>query len=212
MNSIIPSASSQTANSAIIDFKEAINVKVASLIEKDIEFFERRLLKSRSKYDRQALEVKLYERLLQEVKSAHTMQRELRCPLIRGQGLKDKQDIVNELFEGLKGFFDVEDHQYLRYVLEGENVDRMLIFQSNANRFIELWKRMQYNKSAINSKMEIANWICRNFMYKYVKGNVNEVRSFNKNTVWTGLKYKGPEPRKEQRICLFDWLPYKPIK
>jgi len=211
MNSIIPSASSQTANSAIIEFKEAINVKVASLIEKDVEFFERRLLKSRSKYDRQALEVKLYERLLQEAKSAHTMQRELRCPLIRGQG-KKKQEVLDVLFEGLHGFFDIVDHQYLRYILEGEKVDRMLTFLSNANRFIEFWKRMLYNKYVVNSKMEIANWICSNFMYKYVKGNVNEVRSFNKNTVWTGLKYKGPEPRKEQRICIFDWLPYKPLK
>lgn len=200
------------ANSTIIELKEAIKSRVDTLIEKDIHFFKRRLLKCRSKYDRQALEIKLYERLLQEAKSTHTVQRELPCPLIRGQGLKDKQDIVNELFEGLKGFFDVEDHQYVRYVLEGEKVDRMLRFLSNGNRFIEIWKRLLYNGYVINGKMEIANWICSNFMYKYVKGNISEVRNFNKDTVWTGLKDNGPEPRKSQRICNFDWLPYKPVK
>jgi len=196
---------------AVQEFKASIKDKIDTLIEKDAEFFGKRLLKNRSKYGQMALEIKLYERLLQEAKSAHTMQRELRCPLIRGQ-VKNKQAVINELFEGLQGFFDAEEHLYLRYILEGEKVDRMLTFLSNANRFIEFWKRMLYNKYVVNSKMEIANWICSNFMYRYVKGNVSEARNFNKDTVWTGLKYKGPEPRKEQRICIFDWLPYKPLK
>ncbi len=117
-------------------------------------------------------------------------------------------EIIDKLFNELKGFFTNNEAELLK-VLQGEQLNKKLLFPHNQNKFVELFKRLKYNGFLLNTPKEIENWICLNFSYQFQKGNIKEVRNFNSSTVHDILTKDKGEPTKKERICMLDWLPYK---
>lgn len=126
------------------------------------------------------------------------------------EGIRFKgEHTVDNLHEILKEYFRNKEEELLA-VLKGGNVKEKLLFPSNQNRLVELFLRLKYNGFIINSKEDIKEWICDSFCYQFSRGGINEVRDFNGNTVYDLLtKSKSRGPKKEQRICMVDWLPFK---
>jgi len=118
--------------------------------------------------------------------------------------------LVDKLFEGLKSHFEEEQHQDLKKVLKGDKVDDPLLFLGNANQLTEVFKRLLYNGHLIHNKTYVTNWICTTF--QYYKGNTKEASPFKESNVYQVLRLVEKEPSKKNRICQFEWLPFKEDK
>lgn len=105
----------------------------------------------------------------------------------------------------LKGLFPNKSNE-LSKAIEGEELPEKIIFQANGNKFVEVFKRLKYNKILLNSSTEIKEWICLNFNFNKL-GNIS---TFNENYVWDVLTKQKSEPSKKSRICVFEWLPHIP--
>jgi hypothetical protein len=113
--------------------------------------------------------------------------------------------IIETIHSELKGFFPNKEAELLK-VLQGEQLSEFLLFHSNQNRFVEVFRRLKYNGYLLNNDTETMNWICATF--QFIK-NGSEPRPFNKNTVWGNLNKGVGEPAKKERICIVERLPYK---
>jgi hypothetical protein len=132
-----------------------------------------------------------------------------RTPLVNKRLITFKSvDIIEKLHEELKGYFEGNE-QELRKALKGEQVTTKLLFQSNQNKFVELFKRLKYNGYLLSTSKEIENWLCTTFSYTFQKGEIKEVRNFHHSSVHDILTKSKGEPKKTERICILDWLPYK---
>lgn len=120
----------------------------------------------------------------------------------------DKPETIKKLHTELKGFFVGNENELLR-ALQGKTLKKKLLFNSNQNKFVEVFKRLKYNGYLVSQPIDIKNWICTNFEYHYKKGEISETRAFNTNTVHDILTKEKGEPRKPERICQPEWLPYK---
>lgn len=122
----------------------------------------------------------------------------------------DKPKTIELLFDELKGYFP-EKNTELKKALNGERLNKPLLFPHNGNRFVEVFRRLQYNGKLLNYLTEIRNWICLNFTFRYKKGTMESTKNFNKSTVYDILRGKeGTEPTKNQRLLQnVEWLPYK---
>jgi hypothetical protein len=113
-------------------------------------------------------------------------------------------EIIEKIHSELKGFFPNKEAELLK-VLQGEQLSEFLLFHSNQNKFVEVFRRLKYNGYLLNKDTETMNWICATF--QFVKIGL-EPRSFNKNTVWGNLNKGVGEPTKKERICNIALLPY----
>ncbi len=120
----------------------------------------------------------------------------------------DKPETIEKLHSELKGFFVGNENELLR-ALQGKTLEKKLLFNSNQNKFVEVFKRLKYNGYLLSQPVDIKNWICTNFEYHYKKGEISETRVFNTYTVHDILTKEKGEPRKPERICQPEWLPYK---
>jgi hypothetical protein len=112
--------------------------------------------------------------------------------------------IIETIHSELKGFFPNKEAELLK-ALQGEQLSEFLLFYSNQNRFVEVFRRLKYNGYLLNNDTETMNWICATF--QFIK-NGSEPHPFNKNTVWSNLNKGVGEPAKKQRICNIASLPY----
>ncbi len=119
-----------------------------------------------------------------------------------------KPEIIDSLHKELKGFF-IGNEVELKRVLEGEIINTALLFPSNQNKFVEVFKRLKYNGYLLSRPKEIKDWICQTFVFQFKKSDQNEVRKFNASTVHDILTKDKGEPTRKERICVVDWLPYK---
>ena len=117
-------------------------------------------------------------------------------------------EIIESLHNELKGYFQGKEAE-LKKALQGENLKEFLLFPHNQNKFVEVFKRLRYNRFLLSTPKETKDWICSTFTYQYQKGNKKEVREFNTSTVHDILTKNKGEPTKKERICIVDWLPYK---
>mgnify|MGYP003636270025 CR=1 FL=1 len=118
-------------------------------------------------------------------------------------------EIINSLHNELKGYFKGFEAE-LKKALKGEQInDSFLLFPSNQNKFVEVFKRLKYNGFLLSTPKEIKDWICSTFTFQHQKGKKKEVRKFNTSTVHDILTKDKGEPSKKERICIVDWLPYK---
>ena len=115
------------------------------------------------------------------------------------------QDKFDELYRELCKFFDAGDHGDLKRLLQGESIDRKIIFQSNQNRLVEVFRRLKYNGFLFETSTEIRNWLCSNFIYRSKEGD----RKLNPHSVWDILSKSKGKPSPKSRICKFEWLQYK---
>jgi hypothetical protein len=116
--------------------------------------------------------------------------------------------IIEKLHRELKGYFQNKESDLLK-ALRGERLGEFLLFPDRANKFVEVFKRLKYNGYLTSAPINIKNWICSNFKYQFERGGVREVRNFNVETVHEILTKEKGEPKKSERICEPDWLPYK---
>lgn len=117
-------------------------------------------------------------------------------------------EIREKLFNELKNHFEGKEIEFKK-VLEGNHIEEKLFFPSNQNKFVEVFKRLKYNKFLVNTPSEIKIWICTNFCFKYTKGTKTEIKDFNLSTVHDILTKDRGEPSNKERICVTEWLPYK---
>lgn len=116
----------------------------------------------------------------------------------------DSQETINKLHEVLKDKFKGHEDGLLR-VLNGEQTDIYLLWPGQANTFIELFKRLKYNRYILTTGTQIESFIFNNFQYRDRQGNPKQ---FNKNTIHDVLTKEGSEPAKKSRLDI-PWLPYK---
>ncbi len=122
---------------------------------------------------------------------------------------KDK-DILESVFELLKGYFPGNDSN-LKTALEGEKLEEPIVFPYSQNKLVEVFRRLKYNGYIPNKTSEIRDWLCNNFHFRYKRGQTDEIRQLNPDSVWDILSKGRGEPTKRERICFenIDWLPYK---
>ena len=115
---------------------------------------------------------------------------------------------IDLLYQNLKVYFSESEHGELLHLLEGGSIKKKLVFQFNANRFVELFRRIHYNGLISENLAALKKWILNNFRFKNEASG--EVRDFNVNSTHATLYGSaGAQPRKKQRILTLDWLPIK---
>lgn len=124
------------------------------------------------------------------------------APVLRIHLNKDQFD---ELYGELCKFFDAGDHGDLKSLLQGEAIDRKIIFLSNQNRLVEVFRRLKYDGFLFETSTEVRNWLCSNFLYL----SKTKPRKLNSHSVWDILSKAKGEPSPKSRICKIDWLQYK---
>jgi hypothetical protein len=80
--------------------------------------------------------------------------------------VKIKPEILQEVYESLKEYFDAEDYLLLLELFEGKEITKKLVFKHKyKNPLIELFKRIKYNDYFVIllDNTTIAAWICDNF-------------------------------------------------
>lgn len=117
-------------------------------------------------------------------------------------------EIIENLHNELKGYFQGKEAE-LKKALQGEQLQELLLFPHNQNKFVEVFKRLKYNGFILSTPKETKDWICSTFTYQFQRGDIKEVRNFNTSTVHDILTKDKGEPTKKERICIVDWLPYK---
>ncbi len=111
----------------------------------------------------------------------------------------------DELYGELCKFFDADEHDDLKRLLQGGSIDRKITFLSNQNRLVEVFRRLKYNGFLFETSTDIRNWLCKNFLYLSKTG----ARKLNPNSVWDILSKTKGGPSPKSRICKMDWLQYK---
>ena len=133
------------------------------------------------------------KRTFQPLKDAHVLRIHL------------NQDQFDEFYGELCKFFDADEHEELKRLLQGEPIDRKITFENNQNRLVEVFRRLKYNGFLFETSTEIRNWLCSNFFYRSRAGD----RNLNPHSVWDILSKAKGEPSPKSRICKIEWLQYK---
>jgi hypothetical protein len=115
-------------------------------------------------------------------------------------------ETIKKIHSELKGYFPNKEAELLK-ALQGEQLNEILLFPHNQNKFVEVFRRLKYNGFVLNTDTEIKNWICTTF--QFVKKGFAEPHPFNESSVWNILNKGKGEPTKKERICVTEWLPYK---
>ena len=89
-------------------------------------------------------------------------------PIFHPIPFKLKYNYFDTVLNALKDYFKEEQHKELFKLLEGKEINNSLMFNGNKNQLTELFKRLEYNDLIIipNNKIELANWIVKNFTTK----------------------------------------------
>jgi len=112
-----------------------------------------------------------------------------------------------ELLGCLEVFFDLSDCAALKALLQGQTVSQKLVFNSNQNQLVEVFRRLSYNGFLHESWTSLWDWLCGHFAYISKKG----IADLSMNSVWDILSKAKGEPASKSRICMFGWLPFKTI-
>lgn len=120
-------------------------------------------------------------------------------------------ETIEKIHSELKGYFPNKEAELLK-ALQGEQLSELLLFPHNGSNFVEVFKRLKYNRFLINTPTQIKDWICTNFNYMKTQGTKKTVENFKENTVWDVLTKTKCEPSNKNRICTPDWLPFIPQK
>ncbi len=106
--------------------------------------------------------------------------------------------VINDL----KDYFTNDDLSKLERMLRGG--ESKICFLSNANKIVEYFRRLSYNKVLKNNHTTISKWIVSNFEYK----QGSETNEFDFKNVYKILNSGLGEPPKSRRIKS-SWLSYK---
>lgn len=126
----------------------------------------------------------------------------------QGKTITLRPEIIDKLHTGLKIFFDEKEWNRLLILLKGEKIDQKLLFLFNANRLIELFRRLKYNDYIIDNNKNIEAWVLESFNFKSETNG--EIKEFKHNTIHSILYgQESAQPKKGKRIIDEEWLPYK---
>ena len=95
-------------------------------------------------------------------------------------------DIISNLFEILKMYFDEKDHNNLDKLLKGEKISKVLLFESNGIKLVDVFFRLKENGKIINSKVDIQRWICDNFKFLERNKVVKPFKGYYVKKIMTG--------------------------
>ncbi len=120
------------------------------------------------------------------------------------------EEILKNVFELLKGYFPANENN-LKTALEGQQLEEPIVFPYSQNKLVEVFRRLKYNGYIPNKTSEVRDWLCANFHFRFKRGQIDEIRSLNPDSVWDILSKGRGEPTKRERICFENvgWLPYK---
>lgn len=117
------------------------------------------------------------------------------------------EDQFNSLLEGAKPFFESSQHKNLEKLLKGEHITNKLMFNNRQTKWVEVFRRLNYNGFVANNKTEVKNWLCSHFEFLDIN---HTVQPFNQETVYGLLsRGKGDINKSSNRIINLPWLPYK---
>lgn len=119
-------------------------------------------------------------------------------------------DHLSELIEEAKKYFDIADHDKLEALLKGGDIQGKILFCAKSNQWAEVFGRLKYNGLIPDTKQNIKVWLCTYFRFE--KGKTREATDFNESTVHSLLTKGQGEPKRQNRICIFEWLPYITIE
>jgi len=119
-------------------------------------------------------------------------------------------DVLDKVFELLKGYFPDNEEEF-KAALEGQRLEEPIVFPYSQNKLVEVFRRLKYNGFIPNKTSEIRDWMCSNFQFRFKRGQVDEIRPLNPESVWDILSKGKGEPTKRERISFenVEWLPYK---
>jgi hypothetical protein len=93
----------------------------------------------------------------------------------------------------------------LKALLRGQSVSQKLVFNSNQNQLVEVFRRLSYNDLLHESWTNLREWLFGHFAYHSKTG----IADLSRNSVWDILSKAKGEPTGRSRICKLEWLPYK---
>lgn len=102
---------------------------------------------------------------------------------------KFKPEIVNDIFNILKDFFNQENQVELKKILvSGSSVSQKLIFLDTGNRLADAFKQL-YDAGFITAcqKKELEKWISENFLFRY-RGDIKEYKAKYLNDIISTTK------------------------
>lgn len=106
----------------------------------------------------------------------------------------------------LHPYFSKDQHNKLHEAIAKGNIVRGLVFNGNARSFVELFKRLRYNKKIIVKKNEIlTRWIVDVFR---IKDDHQDLKELNYDTALQVLRKTDHEPPKKNRILddFVSWI------
>jgi hypothetical protein len=115
-----------------------------------------------------------------------------------------ENETIERLTEILSIYFP-EREPDLNKALAGVKLEKPLLFPSNQNKLVELFRRVSYNSKILSSNAEINKWICTNFEYT---NNKNDNIPFNPESVRDILDKGKTIPPDKKRIAV-DQFPFK---
>lgn len=114
-----------------------------------------------------------------------------------------------EVLNGLKTYFNEDDHSYLENALDGNLLNDPIHFNSRQTYLIEFFRRLEYNNVIELDRPKLIKWLCENFTY--LNHKKTEVK-FKRDTVIAYLneteKSKQPCKIKKEKRILSDKFPY----
>lgn len=93
-------------------------------------------------------------------------------------------DYVKAVYNGLKHYFIVDDHHLLLELLNGGVISKQLVFYGQANKLVEVFRRLLLHKLINNDQEAITKFLAGNFCFTYKK----KTRVMNENTIEATLK------------------------
>ncbi|RRB02061.1 hypothetical protein [Larkinella rosea] len=112
---------------------------------------------------------------------------------------------VAQLCECLSKFFPPDQHSTLEQLFKGLVVNNPLHFKGRQNRLSDLFARLEFSRKISGEKTEISNWVSHAFCCLDSSGTLKPV---NADSVRQGFTRN--HPKKEDRLCVFEWLPPLP--
>ena len=117
------------------------------------------------------------------------------------RGLKIHTEIQEAVVRALQPFFEEKDHKLLHKLIKGEEITSKIYFQSNANRFVVVFRQLHLHQKVIDNYVHTNEWICTFFQYKNNRKGKSDFAQSDVHKILTAGSYDIP---KEKRINILD--------
>ena len=79
--------------------------------------------------------------------------------------IKFKEGELEKFYPLFKYYFSNQDYEDLLRLLQNKNIGEKLHFKGEANKLVDVFRRLHANKVLLTNKTLIGNWIVQNFTF-----------------------------------------------